>query len=358
MNKKRFLIFAVVIAILGTLVYLQFRTWRKFDWATFASVTRDLSHGRGIRNILIAVGLIYFTYWLRAVRWKIFLKPVCHAHLGSLAPTQYIGFTGLALLGRPGELIRPYLIARKENLTFSSQLAVWTVERIFDIGAFSVLMCNNLFAAPALGFKLPHYHELQKAGAFLIALVTCLGLGAFFVRRNGPGIADWLQTRLAHRAPKFGKSLCSKVRAFGEGLNTIRDMSSFFRLAGVSLAIWLVIALAYRFVLHAYSQPELHHMQVPHVLLLMASSMVGSMIQLPAVGGGSQLAVISMLSSAEWFAVPHELAVSAGILLWMVTFMSVIPAGLALAHREQISLRRLSEESEHVEPETAPTASN
>lgn len=351
MTKKRIVIFALIILILGTLVYLQFRTWRKFDWSTFASVTGDLSHGRGIRHILTAVALIYLTYFLRAIRWKVFLKPVCHAHIRSLAPTQYIGFTGLALLGRPGELIRPYLIAKKENLTFSSQLAVWTVERIFDIGAFGVLMCVNVFLAPAFGFDLPHLGFLQKLGAGLIVAVACMGLGAYLIRRSGPAIASWLEGKLSAVSPKFAKSLCSKVRAFGEGLNTIQDIPSFIQLAGVSLLIWFVIALAYRFVLHAYPQEALRHMHVPHVLLLMACSMVGSMVSLPAVGGGSQLAVISMLSSAGWFAVPHELAVSAGMLLWLVTFMAVIPSGLLLSHHERVSLRRLSAESEHEETE-------
>ncbi len=46
---------------------------------------------------------------------------------------------------------------------------------------------------------------------------------------------------------------------------------------------------------------------------------------------------------------PHELAASCGILLWLVTFVSVVPVGLLLAHRERLSLRKLSEESEQEE---------
>jgi uncharacterized protein (TIRG00374 family) len=353
MMKKRSLVLVAIPVILGVLVYLQFRTWRRFDWGAFASVSSDLLHGRGLRHILIAVLLIYFTYWLRAVRWKLFLKPVRRARLRSLVPTQYIGFTSLALLGRPGELIRPYLIARKENLTVSSQMAVWTVERIFDIGAFAVLVCIDVFF---FGHRLPHMQALQKLGGGLLALVAVMGLTALFVRRNGPLVADWLERRGSHLSPRLADSVGSKIRAFGEGLNTIHGGSAFLQLAGVSLAIWFVIAVAYRFVLHAYPQPVLHHMHVPQVLLLMASSMVGSMIQLPAVGGGSQLAVISMLSSKEWFAVPHELAVSAGMLLWLVTFMAVIPVGLALAHQEHLSLRKLSEEThEQAEAPARPT---
>jgi hypothetical protein len=39
-------------------------------------------------------------------------------------------------------------------------------------------------------------------------------------------------------------------------------------------------------------------------------------------------------------------ATSAGIILWLITFASVIPVGLVLSHRERISLRAVSEESE------------
>ena len=83
-------------------------------------------------------------------------------------------------------------------------------------------------------------------------------------------------------------------------------------------------------------------MDVPHVLLLMGFSMIGSIVQLPAVGGGSQLAVISALQVV--YGIPPENALSCGILLWLVTFMSCIPLGLILAHRAHLSLRKLSKE--------------
>ena len=88
-------------------------------------------------------------------------------------------------------------------------------------------------------------------------------------------------------------------------------------------------------------------MTVSKVLLLMGSSMLGSLIQLPGVGGGSQLATISALQHI--FNATHELAASCGILLWVATFVSVVPVGLLLAHRERLSLRKLSEETEQEE---------
>jgi hypothetical protein len=97
-------------------------------------------------------------------------------------------------------------------------------------------------------------------------------------------------------------------------------------------------------------RPHLANMDVPHVLLLMGFSMIGSVVQLPAVGGGSQLAVISALQVI--YGIPPELALSCGILLWLVTFMSCIPVGLVFAHREHLSLRKLSKVS-HQQQELA-----
>lgn len=359
MNKKRILLLLLVTAILGALIYLQFREWQKFDWHTFGRVTGGVNGYK----IALAVGIIYLTYVLRGLRWKIFLRPVCKAHFRSMVGPQFIGFTGLALLGRPGELIRPYLIAKKENLTFSSQVAVWAVERIFDIGAFAVLMALDVFAFSGLfalpqGFRVTLFRHsiefvllLKIFGAVLLAAVAGMGWAAYRVRANTDGVARWLERKLSLFSRKFAAAACHKVRAFGSGLNTIHDRTAFLQLAAVSLGIWFLIALAYREVLHSYPQniaPRLHAMQVPDVLLLMGASMVGSILQLPALGGGSQLATIGVMSSGV-FSIPQEQAVSAGIMLWLVTFVTCVPVGLIFAHFENVSLRKVSEETQHEE---------
>jgi len=345
MGKKRYLAYAVVAAILAVLVYMQFRTWKDFDWATFWSEVRQLSPG----HIVLAIALIYLSYVLRAVRWKIFLQPVRKdASTVALIPPTLVGFTGLALLGRPGELIRPYLIARRTGLTFSSQMAAWAIERIFDIGGFTVLMVLAIFLPTELRY-LPNpeiYPRLRVGGFLLVALVAGLALGALLIAKFGEAVAAWIEARFAHLAANLGHRVAQKVREFHGGLDTIHSPLAFLQLTGVSILMWWIIALAYREVTHAYG-PALGHMTVSKVLLLMGSSMLGSLIQLPGVGGGSQLVTISALQHI--FNASHELAASCGILLWVVTFVSVVPAGLLLAHRERLSLRRLSEESEQEE---------
>src|SRR5437016_13791771 len=158
MNKKQILLYGLAAVLLAILVYIQFRTWRNFDWDKFLS---QLDNIRWL-HIFHAVALIYLAYVMRAIRWKIFLRPVRRnaSSIRLIAPT-IIGFTGLALLGRPGELIRPYLIAKRYTLPFSSQLAVWAVERIFDIGGFTFLLVLAAFFATAPK-RLAYYGGVPK----------------------------------------------------------------------------------------------------------------------------------------------------------------------------------------------------
>jgi uncharacterized protein (TIRG00374 family) len=341
MDKKRILASVIVFLILAFLIYLQYRHWRTFDWATFWSQTHRIKK----THVLHGIALIYIAYFLRAWRWKIFLHPVRPKTrtIDMISPTL-VGFTGLALLGRAGEFIRPYLIARKTNLPVSSQIAVWGVERIFDIGAFTVLMMLAIFLPSALP-SIPHpeyYLRFRELGFVLTAIVAGTTVAAVLIGRNGDKAAAWVEQRFAHRASGFGHKLAEKVREFGMGLNTIKGPLELVWLTLVSVGMWYFIALAYHEVTHSYGVDALE-IPVSQLLILMFSSMLGSMLQLPAVGGGSQMATIATLSSV--FDVPPELAASCGILLWLVTFAAVVPAGLILAHRERLSLRKLSVES-------------
>ena len=419
MTKKRILSTAIVLAILCALVYFQIQHWRSFDWARF----RQASHVDPL-HIIAAIGIVYITYVLRALRWRIFLQPVCETTTSRLISPTFVGFTGLALLGRPGEFIRPYLIGVKEKVSFSSQLGVWTVERIFDIGAFTVLMTIDVFASRQLQTN-PYISRFRFGAVFLCALVAFMSLVAVIIRKRGNAFASFLHRLTSKISSKLAHHVDQKVRAFGDGLNTIAGGKAFLQLVAVSLAMWFLIALAYREVAHSYpldpaqaasapvldvetaklagmpessgqeltpgvleeiaarlqpkgytvqqqpdgvwlmqkdkrvnkigSRPHLSTLDVPRVLLLMAFSMVGSIAQLPAVGGGSQLAVISALQLI--YGIPPELAVSCGILLWLVTFMSVIPVGLVFSRREHLSLKKLSEESSHEEEEPAVSTS-
>lgn len=345
MDKKRILASAVVFLILAALVYLQYRHWRTFDWPTFWSQIHRIKKIHVLHGIL----LIYLGYVMRAWRWKIFLQPVRPKTktIDMVSPTL-VGFTGLALLGRAGEFIRPYLIARRTDLPVSSQVAVWGVERIFDLGAFAVLVMLAILLPSALP-SIPHpeyYLRFREIAFALILLVAGTAIAAVLIRKNVERAATWVEKKFSHLPAHFGHKLGVKVREFGTGLNTIHSPLALVLVSAVSIGMWYVIVLAYQEVTHSYGVDALA-IPVSQLLILVFASMLGSMLQLPAVGGGSQMATIATLSTV--FDVQPEMAASCGILLWLVTFAAVVPSGLLLAHRERLSLRKVAEESHHTE---------
>jgi glycosyltransferase 2 family protein len=79
-------------------------------------------------------------------------------------------------------------------------------------------------------------------------------------------------------------------------------------------------------------------------LLILAFTLVGSAIQLPGVGGGSQVACF--LAYTAIFGVENEPAAAAAILVWLVTFAGVGVVGVPLLIHEGMSLgelRRMAE---------------
>jgi uncharacterized protein (TIRG00374 family) len=318
-----------------------------FDWAAFDRSWRTAD----LRLIFLAFLVICTNYILRAIRWSIFLKPAYKAAekppiaWWKLVGSQFIGFAGLAIFGRIGELIRPLLISRRTGLNFSSQIAVVTVERVFDLGAFAILFALNLLLSPNLQ-TLP-YHEKFHAVGYAIAGLTLLVSGLILsVRLAGNAVAGALASIIGRFSPHAGQATADKVFAFRDGLDVIASFADFLALATISLVMWASIAVSYVLVMKAFP-PPVHNLTISHILVLMGFSVVGSIVQLPGVGGGAQVGTISALTLL--FGIPGELAISAGIIVWLVTTMSVIPVGLVYAKIEGISIRQVANRSEDEE---------
>src|SRR6202008_476712 len=56
--------------------------------------------------------------------------------------------TGVALIGRVADPVRPYLVSKKTGLPLSSQIAVYIVERLFDIGSMALIFSIALVSVP------------------------------------------------------------------------------------------------------------------------------------------------------------------------------------------------------------------
>ena len=145
----RWLWLAVSTVVVGLILYYLSRNSerRSFHWDQFWATLTDARPG----FLVAAVAVISSTYFIRAYRWKLFLDSIKKASLWVLFVAQVLGFSSIYLIGRPGEIVRPAYIAKREEVSFTSQLALWLLERIYDsvFLVFSVAVSMNLLRVDA-----------------------------------------------------------------------------------------------------------------------------------------------------------------------------------------------------------------
>ena len=281
------------------------------------------------------------------MRWAVFLRPAFKAagrkptSWPAMVGSQFIGFTGLSIFGRIGELIRPLLISRRTGLSFPSQIAVVMVERIFDLGAFGLIFALNLLFAPQLQ-TLPYLH---KAGYTIGGLTVAITIFVALVRLAGELMARITQTLIGLISKPAGAVAAEKILSFRDGLNVIDSLPDFVFAAFLSLFLWATIAASYIITIRAFPSP-VHDLTLGHVIVLMGFSIAGSALPIPG-GGGAWAGNVFALTTL--FSIPSELAASAGLIVWLITSMTVIPAGLIFAKIEGISLNQVARRSEDVE---------
>jgi len=338
MTKRSGWLWVTLVVVLAVIV-IVFRDRIHFDWAMFWQQLKHVSVG----HIVAAIALIYATYGLRAVRWSVFVAPTKRVSVLSLLGPQFIGFTAVALFGRLADLTRPYLVARKINLPLSTQVAVYTLERMFDLGAAALIFSSALAFAPK---DQPHHEVFVKAGLGSLAVTLAIAAFAVVVRAAGGGVARFARVVLSPVSKTAAESMAEKISGFRDGLNALRSLREFGLVALISLAMWGMIASAYVETAHAFVEtPELGTLQFSNAMLLMAASIGGSLLQLPIVGWFTQIAVTAAAMHG-FYGAPIEAATACGAVLLFVTFLSIIPAGLICARVEHVSLKKVTEESE------------
>jgi hypothetical protein len=337
MSKGKGIASAVVVAALVICVVV-FRGRMQFDWGMFWRQLRYVAWG----HIAAGVALIWVTYWMRSVRWAVMLAPTKKVGWFRTVGAQFIGFTAVALFGRLADLTRPYLIAKRVELSLSSQVAVYTIERMFDLGAAAIIFSCALASTP---HDLPHHEIFVRTGEFSLAGTLLLAVFALVVRAAGGAVATVVSKVLGVLSKPVGESVAAKIIEFRKGLLTLDSMGQLAVTLVISLVMWGCIGRAYVETLHAFvDTPQLATISFSQTMLLMGASIGGSLLQLPVVGWFTQIAVTAT-AMRTFYGAPVESATACGALLLMVTSLSILPVGFVFAQIERVSLRASANES-------------
>jgi glycosyltransferase 2 family protein len=331
----------LILTVLGAILAASLLFWRlsepAFDWDRFWHTFTGVHRGW----LTLGIGLCLLTYVGRALRWQVMMRPFApRAGLGAILSATVVGFTGVVLLGRPGELIRPYLIAKRESTAFSSQMAIWLLERIWDLllvlAIFGFALTQVRIDASAAGEGVQWV--LRTGGVTVAVLCTVcvsvlLMIGIF---------SDAAQERIRQAMPIVPERYRARTEqvllAFAGGMESTRSGSYTARILAYSIAEWLVIVGATWCLLRSF--PQTSAFSLIDSAVFMGFAAFGSVVQIPGIGGGVQVASVVILT--ELFGIDLASATGAAILIWLTMYVFIVPIGVVLAVREGLKWRDLS----------------
>jgi uncharacterized protein (TIRG00374 family) len=338
---RKALLAALALGALAALAYFSRHKihLRDFTWSKFIHTVREAN----VWLLLLSLFAVYGAYALRSLRWQRLSR-----HLG---PTKFLdmysatlmGFASIFILGRPGELVRPLLLARKSRLPVASMFGVWLLERITDTGAAIVLAALSLlvFAEKLAdaGLNTDWVENARTVGWLLLGGLAAVVVLMIYFRLHGAGV---LERRLHHWHQAVGLKgwLARIIAGFSEGLQAIRTTSDLLIAIVYTAAHWGLVTLSYFWIAKAFESAFVQSdVTFPGAMLLLAITLVGSVLQLPGVGGGAQFASVFALTTI--FGVEQEPAVAIAIVLWLITFASPTLVGVPLLIHEGLSMGEL-----------------
>ncbi len=278
--------------------------------------------------VLLMLPLTVWTLYIRAQRWRVFLGSVGTAPMGALVSATNIGFMANMILPlRVGEVVRPVLLSRKEELPLSGVLGSCLLERIFDM--FCILA---LFAVAAMWVDVSEtvqqwgYALLSVAGAVAVVLAMLRFQEALALRISRT-VCDLLPE-------KIGNGLYHFIEGFVEALSMLDSPAAFARALGWSFFLWAVIGGLYVLGFAAF------HLTVPVIKgALILTAIIAIAVSVPSAPGFIGSYQLGCVLALGMFGVDESAALAFSIVLHMTQFVAVIGAGLYSLWKEGMSLR-------------------
>jgi uncharacterized protein (TIRG00374 family) len=261
---------------------------------------------------LIPGVIAYFIgVWFRTWRWHYLLRPIKPISLSKMWPIVVIGYMGNNVYPfRAGELLRAYLLKRREEVSMSASIATILVERIFD----GLVMLLFVFIALPIVPGLPAWLRqtvILASIAFVGALVVFMIMAAN--PQTSRRLYRWVIYKLAPLP--FQEKALSLADRFMEGLSSLTSFKDILMVFFTSVIIWLLETVKYWFVMFAFN------FTVSFFALMLMNGVVNLATTLPSAPGyigtfdGPGIEVLKVFGVAPEVAAAYTLVLHAA--LWL-----------------------------------------
>lgn len=233
MSRGRKLNIVISTLLLAVFLYLAFRNVNINELWNILKTTNYL-------YVFIGMALgVFAGSAIRAIRWGVLLEPVKKdISFKNLFATTIIGYMMNNLFPRSGEVIRPYILGKHENISRASAFATIIVERIIDTVMFLLM-----FGVALLYFQDKITNAIPSIGSAVIILSAAIFLMLAWIlfMLISPSkslkvvkfMTGFLPAKLHEKVDNIFDSLLT-------GFEVLKKPSLFFRIAIYSILLWAV----------------------------------------------------------------------------------------------------------------------
>jgi glycosyltransferase 2 family protein len=282
--------------------------------------------------LIFVVGVI--SLYFRALRWGVLLGPIATVSRRSLFSATAMGFAANMLLPlRAGEVLRPWLLARKETLPLAPTIATVAVERLFDMAVLLLF-----FGVATLTLPLPP--EWRRYGWFFLGTFAVFLVLLVVLQRLPARTVAALGVVLKPLPEQISAPLLRAVHQFADGLGSLKSMAAITLAVVYSLFIWLGLAVTFGLGISAFDLP------VPWVRgALSLTAIVAIAVSVPGGPGFIGMFQVGCEVALGLYGVVKSVAFSYSVLEHVVQFASSVLPGLYFFLRDNLSLKEIRAEA-------------
>jgi len=298
-------------------------------WFTFRDLQmgeiRDALRGANYWWLIPGVAVYFVSVWFRSWRWTFLLRGSKRVSANRLFPVVVIGYAGNNVLPfRLGEVLRAYLLWRRDQVNIGTSLTTAVLERLFDGLTMVVFVLFGLLFVPMS----PFFRRLVSvaSGVFFGALMVFLALAA----------RPRLLSRIAHRLieallpERFQEPLFELVEGVIAGLESLRSGRDVLVVFAVTLWVWILETMKYWLVSFAFD------LQLPYAGIALMGGVVNLLTALPSLPGYIGTFEGGGVQTLEVIGVPSGPAASYVLVLHAILLIPVTLLGLVFMAREGV----------------------
>lgn len=288
--------------------------------------------------LLPGIAVYFVGLWARAWRWHYTLRHLKPVPVARLFPLVCIGYFGNNIYPlRAGEVIRSYVLRRREEIAISSSLATVLIERVFD----GLVMLLFVFLALPFAPMPANYQTLV-----VVLTVSMVGAaGVFIWMAAQPRLMAAAYTRFADFAlpERIRIRTDDLYERFMAGLASLGRGNDVLMIFATSIVIWLLETVKYWFVMHAFD------FQVGFIVLMLMNGLVNLATTLPSAPGYIGTFDTPGIETLVAFGVDRNLAASYTFTLHAALWLPVTAVGAFFFWREHLRWDDFAKARRHIE---------